>query len=58
MATTKTLNEDQKAALKSIKRFLDHLATDTFVLKGCAGTDRAEEKFTYYKQLSVLNSGG
>src|SRR5437868_3007207 len=35
-----TLNEEQAEALKSIKRFIEHPAADTFVLKGYAGTSK------------------
>ncbi|HEY4325461.1 MAG TPA: DEAD/DEAH box helicase [Mucilaginibacter sp.] len=35
-----TLNDDQKAAFKAIRDFLDHPVADTFVLKGYAGTGK------------------
>lgn len=40
MTSKHILNEEQKEALKAIKKFIDHPAADTFVLKGYAGTGK------------------
>ncbi len=40
MANKPALNEEQKEALKTIQKFLDHPGPDTFVLKGYAGTGK------------------
>lgn len=40
MTSKINLNEEQKEALKAIKKFIDHPAADTFVLKGYAGTGK------------------
>lgn len=40
MSTTATLNTEQAEAFKAIKKFLDHPAANTFVLKGYAGTGK------------------
>jgi len=40
MTSKLNLNEEQKEAFKAIKKFIDHPAADTFVLKGYAGTGK------------------
>ena len=40
MSAKPTLNAEQTQAFKSIKKFLEHPATNTFVLKGYAGTGK------------------
>lgn len=40
MTSKSNLNDEQKEAFKSIKKFIDHPAADTFVLKGYAGTGK------------------
>ncbi len=40
MATKLILNSEQQEAFKAIKKFLNHPAADTFVLKGYAGTGK------------------
>ena len=40
MPATPKLNQEQKEAFKTIQKFLDHPAADTFVLKGYAGTGK------------------
>ena len=40
MALKPKLNNDQAQAFKSIQKFLDHPAADTFILKGYAGTGK------------------
>jgi len=40
MAIKAKLNEDQKNAFEALKKFIDHPAADTFVLKGYAGTGK------------------
>jgi len=40
MATTPSLNSDQKIAFKVIQKFLDHPSANVFILKGYAGTGK------------------
>ncbi len=40
MAAKVILNEEQKEAFNALKKFIDHPAADTFVLKGYAGTGK------------------
>lgn len=40
MSVKARLNDDQKEAFKSLQKFIEHPAADTFVLKGYAGTGK------------------
>lgn len=56
MSATITLNPEQKAALKAIKKFLSHPAANVFVLQGYAGTGKTflmQELAKWLKEESI-----